>query len=316
MGYFPHPYPDEIFYSVCARYVSHMGFRVQSNICQSLVGTVQGTIGLDLPNNLNYLFSQLPSGYGVSVDDVIDKWTLFNCFAPFLGEQRAEELRLSMGGASRKNSLKTGIVSGRVPCLDYLRYCPRCNAEDVKAHGEPYWHRVHQIQGVEVCPKHGALLRENSERMSWRGLLPCKSFVNLDCSQHETTELTKTERALLRKIASGLEWLLKNGPSIKTPRTIRSHYAALIKKRTIFRLGKTIHFEVLRQQISESYPKRILQRLHCECDYLTHKGWVSALFNCNQRFQAPVRHVLLMDFLGYSPKRFFESIGSVAPIFP
>lgn len=312
MGYFPQPYPDEIFYSVCVRYATHLGFRFQSAVCQSLMGTKQGTIAMDLPNNLEYLFRRLPSGYGMSVDDLINECTLLNCYAPFLGKKRADAIRTTMKGSSRKNSLKAGIVSGRVPCLDYLRYCPKCNTEDIETHGEPYWHRVHQIPGVEICPKHLVLLRETSERLSWRSLLPCKPFVNLDCFQKETTELTKSERALLQKIASGLEWILKSGPSIETPRTIRSHYAKLIKKQSVFRLGKTIHFEAVRRRMLESYPKRILQWLHCDCDCLAYNGWVSALFNCNERFQAPVRHVLLMDFLGCSPKRFFDSIGFVA----
>ena len=312
MGYFPHPYPDEIFYSVCARYVSHMGFRFQSAVCQSLMGVKQGSIALDLPNNLNYLFGRLPSGYGMSADDLIDEFTLFNCYAPFLGKERADEIRRTMKGASRKNSLKTGIVSGRVPGLDYLRYCPRCNTEDIETHGEPYWHRVHQIPGVKVCPTHRTLLRENSERMSWRGLLPCKSFASLDCSRRETTELTKSERTLLQRIASGLEWLLKSSPSIKAPKIIRSHYSTLIKNQAIFRLGRTIDFEVVRQQMSESYPKGILQILHCDCEYPAFNGWIPAIFAGDQRIQAPVRHVLLMDFLGTLPKRFFESIGCIS----
>ena len=41
-----------------------------------------------------------------------------------------------------------------------LRYCPECFDEDIAAYGEPYWHRLHQIPGIAVCPRHGCWLAD------------------------------------------------------------------------------------------------------------------------------------------------------------
>ena len=35
-----------------------------------------------------------------------------------------------------------------------LRYCPMCAEEDRKRYGETYWHRLHQMIGVNICGKH------------------------------------------------------------------------------------------------------------------------------------------------------------------
>jgi len=35
-----------------------------------------------------------------------------------------------------------------------LKYCPVCAKEDLKRYGVAYWHRNHQVSGVEACPEH------------------------------------------------------------------------------------------------------------------------------------------------------------------
>lgn len=37
-----------------------------------------------------------------------------------------------------------------------------CLIEDTQKYGEPYWHRMHQIPGVLVCPTHGFVLLDSS----------------------------------------------------------------------------------------------------------------------------------------------------------
>ena len=41
-----------------------------------------------------------------------------------------------------------------------LRYCPQCFDEDIATYGEPYWHRLHQIPGIAVCPRHDCWLAD------------------------------------------------------------------------------------------------------------------------------------------------------------
>lgn len=48
----------------------------------------------------------------------------------------------------------------------HLRYCPICAADDRKAHGETYWHRSHQLFGVNICPVHGCELMNSAVEIS------------------------------------------------------------------------------------------------------------------------------------------------------
>ena len=43
-----------------------------------------------------------------------------------------------------------------------MRYCPLCAAADREQHGETYWHRKHQLPGVEICMEHRCRLENSS----------------------------------------------------------------------------------------------------------------------------------------------------------
>lgn len=51
-------------------------------------------------------------------------------------------------------------ISAKTGLFDKLRFCPCCMVEDRSRYGEVYAHRVHQLNGVKVCYKHGKSLLE------------------------------------------------------------------------------------------------------------------------------------------------------------
>ena len=48
----------------------------------------------------------------------------------------------------------------------YLRLCPLCVGEDRKKYGEAYWHRKHQMIGIDVCAVHGCRLYDSKIQIS------------------------------------------------------------------------------------------------------------------------------------------------------
>lgn len=57
-------------------------------------------------------------------------------------------------------SFKLGTLSQNATAgQGFRRYCSSCAASDRRAFGESYWHRCHNLPGVEVCPTHGEFLR-------------------------------------------------------------------------------------------------------------------------------------------------------------
>src|SRR5258707_529671 len=45
---------------------------------------------------------------------------------------------------------------------EFLRRCPDCVKSDRQQYGEAYWHRLHQVPGVRICPIHDCVLEDSA----------------------------------------------------------------------------------------------------------------------------------------------------------
>lgn len=159
IGFFPDPYPDELFYSICARYSRRVGYQSQTYTTYDLFGA-RILVAIALPSNLNHLSSVLPPGHRYTVDQLIDEHTMLPFHAHFLPPERVVKVRESMAedsGGKHTHSLAGGLSRGNSR-RETFRYCPACVTEDRRRYGETYWHRAHQAPRVIVCPHHAVWL--------------------------------------------------------------------------------------------------------------------------------------------------------------
>jgi len=66
-----------------------------------------------------------------------------------------------------------------------IKYCPLCAESDVKQYGVSYWHRVHQMPGIEACPYHQVWLIHHAlpQRPHLKsGFLPKSGILSKPCS--------------------------------------------------------------------------------------------------------------------------------------
>jgi Tn7-like transposition protein D/TniQ len=156
IGYFPIPYPDEFLYSLCARYQERVGTQFIGHVDQELFGEIMWRHHFTFPHRIGYFLSQLSINMLGTAEDVIRNHTLLPFYLPFLGREKADQFIAGAIGdgvgyaASRLSGTKAGMRS--------CRYCPGCAKEDRIRYGEAYWHRIHQLPGLPVCPTHKTLL--------------------------------------------------------------------------------------------------------------------------------------------------------------
>src|SRR5713101_341244 len=163
IGIFPDPYPGEIFYSFCARLCERAGYSKHRIAMRDLFGCEAVVASVAFPSHLDDLVARLPPGSVYTSDYLLVKHTLLPFYSPFLPLERVSRLRQDMCG--RKGPaihMRSGVMASRVPLPRWLRFCPQCVAEDRNRFGECYWHRVHQISGVELCPFHEVSLQESN----------------------------------------------------------------------------------------------------------------------------------------------------------
>ena len=156
---FPTPYPDELLYSVVARYHVRSGNKSFWQTHEELFETVElQPYKIVLPNNLNFLVSQLPQGSQLIVENLIKKNTLYPFFRSFLTPVEIYSFKDLLRSKLTTSISQAAKISDRERNR-MLKFCPKCCADNEQRYGEAYWHRQHQIPGIMVCLKHNQTRR-------------------------------------------------------------------------------------------------------------------------------------------------------------
>lgn len=165
IGYFPVIYPDELIYSVLARYYVHSGYEAYIFCAESLFLDKGVRPDIEFVNDLKPEIVNLLCR-NITMEETILKHTMFPYYGRFLPQERrcgAFQAMCSMKG-NYYNLLAVPQMKHRKQ--RYLRYCPLCAGEDKEQYGETYWHRSHQLMNVAVCHKHGCKLRNSTVLIS------------------------------------------------------------------------------------------------------------------------------------------------------
>lgn len=110
IGFFPTPYPDELLYSVCARYGEAVGYPSRTSVVAELFGSESAAL-VDLPMRLNHLLRQLPQD-NYSLAFIVGEHTLFRFYAPFSFCQRIPLLLEGMGSSTSSSPrIRLGVTT-------------------------------------------------------------------------------------------------------------------------------------------------------------------------------------------------------------
>lgn len=156
---FPFLYPDELLYSLFARYYAQSGHIAYVFAAEELFKRRTTKPDIEFIDKLTPETNVLVTK-NVPLETIIQKHTMFPYYARFLPRNRRKQaLTLLLQTDERYHDLLYLSKSKHV--TRYLRYCPLCAADDRKLYGETYWHRNHQMPGVDICPVHRCYLHSS-----------------------------------------------------------------------------------------------------------------------------------------------------------
>ncbi|QFI38797.1 hypothetical protein FR932_13520 [Moritella marina ATCC 15381] len=186
---FPDALPDETIFSWLCRYhliAAHSSFRHYTL-------PMLGINGSRPTNEFPVFLPQLSDLSGVSLNDLINHMRSLHYYEPFLLERDYKlAFEALKSGDSASLQSKLGMVANRIASGQYLKYCPLCVVSDCEKYGVAYWHKVHQLIGVLVCPVHNCHLN-GLRRGSVKVLLPES---NHDAQERGTTEESELSRLI------------------------------------------------------------------------------------------------------------------------
>lgn len=309
IGFFPDPYPDELLYSVLARFQSRVHYPSRESLVRELFGTKKAFATIDLPTHLSRLIASLPPGHSYTVDRFIDNNTLLPFYSPFLAAQRINTIRANMGDGQKLGfHYRIGIASSRISLPASLRFCPGCAREDKEQFGEYYWHRLHQVSGVEVCPIHDIFL-ENTTALT-RNRTNNQEFISagqvIQVISSRRLNLSDSSHLILKQVANDVNWLLHQ--RIETPYLgyLRNSYLYLLAKLGLLNDNGTVKVEQFLSAFTDYYSTEFLKHIQCSFRPGNRNNWLLRLTHYDLRSQHPLHHLLLIHFLGLTVEEFFR----------
>lgn len=97
------------------------------------------------------LLEQAPAGI-FDVHDILLRHTLAPYYLRMYPLEKKQSILQTL--INKRNVTLTSIETRMPDGRQALKYCPACYLEDEAKHGEPYWHREHQIPLLPLCPRH------------------------------------------------------------------------------------------------------------------------------------------------------------------
>lgn len=193
---FPKIYQDELAYSIFARYYLKSGFTTLRDVMEELYVNKWYRVDVEFINKLLPEAKKILT-QNMTLQEFIEKHTMFPYYGRFIDCTRRKKALDSLvnGDGNYRNLLP--IQNRKNEQLRYLRYCPKCVFEDRIKYGETYWHRIHQLKGVEICNIHRCYLVNTQIAINVKETCGLKSaeqeIVNLEtiyCNNKRKIEFT------------------------------------------------------------------------------------------------------------------------------
>lgn len=314
--YFPIPYPDELLYSVLARCFNHLGLDNVEGVQAYLFGSKAIKPIIDLPNRINVLVETTFLHLMCDAKQVVLEHTMFPYYAAFLGENKRNKLLQAMlGDGLIKAYGQAGNFGRHVPSSSNLRYCPECIENDIRIYGEPYWHRIHQVPEIRVCPHHQLLLQERCAECQSTFNDKKTGFFCLDDNCLNGHSLSKHREIVKQKeYISYAEdaWRLLNTDKTYEGEELSKRFDARLIELGYASIKGTVKQSQLRDDFIRFYTESYLHQIGCDIDE-SEGNWLFRVFRKSKSVQHPLRYLLAIRFLFGSLKEFENGSAQFAP---
>lgn len=161
IGNMPKAYPDELIYSVLARCYVADGYMIYREFAEDVFVNKKEAPSVEfLGGYKKEIIDRLCRSFDAeNLVQLICKGTQFPYYTRFYPLERKKQAL----EAICKGEKITDLIRIKTQTKErYIRYCPRCVKEDRERYGETYWHRSHQLKGVNCCGKHGVRLKDSN----------------------------------------------------------------------------------------------------------------------------------------------------------
>ncbi|MFQ7521939.1 MAG: TnsD family Tn7-like transposition protein [Terrisporobacter sp.] len=314
MIFFPKMYEDELLYSAIARYHIRSGNISYSYTTKDIFGRVTVKSSIYLPSNISNLVKNLPLNNKVSEMDIIMNHTLYPFYTAFQDEitsKKILDLMLSDDGSNIYNTV--GICASKISIPKFLKFCTECFKEDIANHGEAYWHRVHQIECVMVCPKHKIILEDSTVRFTAYYKQEYNAANSENCIVNNKNKYSEDVIDKLYYLAKDSEYLLNSSFPKRDKTWFRNNYTNYLIYKGLSTLKGRIRQNKLVTEFKEFYGDAFLSLVQSNIEYTQTSNWLSEICRKIRYVTHPIRHLLFIRYLNIKIDDIFNNYYEFKP---
>lgn len=310
LAYFPVPYPDELLYSVIARYGIHTGlFDNQKAINRDVFSNSTAIAVPDLPGHLDILAENLQTVWKTNAQYLVRNLTQAPFYLPFLDSVKAKLVTEAMvAGFGEGIHTRCGLAASSISQPDYFRFCPQCFENQMNVYGEPYWRRIHQLPGVELCAEHHCRLinsvfslhpKNKHEYVPAIAITDTAVTDKFDCNEAECRVYELIQQTLLltaTKSFSFSQW---------------TQFYQGLAERLNMKKGSRVEHQKIANLLTKAFSKTSFEAL---LNLGTTRDWLVCLFSKHRKSFHPIRH--MMVFAALMPETNIESVFKTVDEYP
>lgn len=294
IGHFAWLYPDETVQCGIARSTGRTEDPSKKSAVKSLFGRTTITAVTDLPSHLNLLVESMPVSNSDDAASLVDEHTLWPILTAFQPTERRMRSRSDMMEHGQ-TYLNLGLMATGCPFPRWLRFCPICSARDRVRFGETYWHRVHQVPGINVCAHHS--VRLVSSKVSYRhsrnrhDFRPADEVIGMELCVGEPLEGIEAD------LAVDAYWILLHPEFAMPASELRGHFIRALRERGWATYSGRIRMRAVKSAFRATYSQDVLSRFACLLpDY--GETWLERMLRPHDGCQHPIRYLLVARFVG------------------
>jgi hypothetical protein len=294
--------PDELLFSWPSRHHLVSGNAKPSATCLQLFGHRHRGSAHDFPSRIDEFVRRTGGRLGTA-EAVIRDHTTLPFYLPFRSPLQATDAIAAMrGDGDSRYSL--WLLASRFRRQRTLKACCTCMENDQRRYTVAYWHRVHQVPGVVMCPHHGeplwwsTLNFHGGDHFAWH--LPSRSALQPvrlpEGTLAQATKLTRMANAFLG-VPPGLHF---------DPEALSRSYAAALASHGYASAAGVEHSKIAEAYAEHLSPLQGLDEVREAVGDGDIQRHVRSLLHGRRGALHPLLHVLFIDWLFDDHKAFLR----------
>ncbi|MEK4286654.1 TnsD family Tn7-like transposition protein [Paenibacillus sp. FSL P4-0502] len=298
-------YEDELLYSCLARNRLRSGTISHKAFIKDVFGTEGFSASVDLQPGIGGLISNLPVGSTITAEQIIFQNTMYLFHTAFRNVVQSKAIYNELAinnGRDIHNSI--GLMSSSIRPNSHFMFCPLCAREDMESLGEFYFRRIHQISGIMVCGKHGIWLNQSQVLLypSNSYVFEAASPINCDLRSIRKVDDTKILKQY-RSLTNCMESLLNTKYPNREVEWFFRCYKNAIKRKGYTSIKGRVNQKQIQSEFLDFYGEPFL--LSVQSSVEAESNWLRLFFQRHRRYFHPIRHLLVIQFLGLSLEEVF-----------